>query len=48
MNVALILSGGNGNRIGGDIPKQYLTVENIPIISYSLKTLMNHPMQIPF
>ena len=44
MNVALILSGGNGSRIGGDIPKQYLTVENIPIISYSLKTLMNHPM----
>lgn len=44
MNVALILSGGTGVRMGSDIPKQYLEVEGRPIISYCIETLSRHPM----
>ena len=44
MNVALILSGGKGSRIGGEVPKQYIEAGGKPIIYYSLKTLMLHEM----
>lgn len=36
MNIALILSGGIGTRMGVDIPKQYLMVNGRPIISYAV------------
>lgn len=36
MNIALILSGGTGTRLGGDIPKQYIEVEGRPMIAYAL------------
>lgn len=39
MNIALILSGGTGNRLGGNIPKQYIEVGGKPIISYCIRTL---------
>lgn len=42
MNVALVLSGGTGTRLGGDIPKQYIEVGKCPIISYCIKTLSVH------
>lgn len=38
MNIALILAGGCGSRLGGDIPKQYLEVEGKPVIAYCLET----------
>lgn len=41
MNIAILLSGGTGQRLGGDIPKQYIKVEGKPIIIYSLETLEN-------
>ncbi len=44
MNVALILSGGRGTRMGSDIPKQYILVNDRPIISYCLETIFRHPM----
>lgn len=44
MNVALLLSGGRGSRIGSEIPKQYIEVNGVPIIYYALKTLMLHEM----
>ncbi len=40
MNAAILLSGGTGARLGGDIPKQYITVEGRPIVSYALETLL--------
>lgn len=43
MNVALILSGGIGSRVGADIPKQYVKVNNRMIVTYSLKTICGHP-----
>lgn len=42
MNVALILSGGKGTRLGSDVPKQYIEVYGRPIISYSIKCLSEH------
>lgn len=42
MNIAIILSGGIGTRMGLSIPKQYVVVEGKPVIEYCLKTLLNH------
>lgn len=41
-NIALILSGGTGMRLGADIPKQYIKVGGKPIISYSIERLSAH------
>jgi 2-C-methyl-D-erythritol 4-phosphate cytidylyltransferase len=38
MNIALVLSGGTGSRLGADIPKQYIKVDGRMIIEYCLKT----------
>lgn len=38
MNIALILAGGTGTRLGGDIPKQYIEVAGKPIIAYCIDT----------
>lgn len=39
MNIALVLSGGVGTRLGADIPKQYIDVNDRMIIDYCLETL---------
>lgn len=44
MNVALILSGGTGTRLGTDIPKQYIEVGGKAVISYCLDKLLQHKM----
>ncbi|MCR4989425.1 MAG: 2-C-methyl-D-erythritol 4-phosphate cytidylyltransferase [Lachnospiraceae bacterium] len=36
MNIALILSGGTGKRLGSDIPKQYISVKGSMIITRCL------------
>lgn len=43
MNVALLLSGGRGERMGGEIPKQYRKAGGRLIIAYSMETLFAHP-----
>lgn len=42
MNIALVLAGGIGSRIGSYVPKQYIEVNGKPIISYCLDTLAAH------
>lgn len=42
MNIALILSGGTGTRMGGDIPKQYIEAAGRPIFSYCMETIFGH------
>lgn len=42
MVTALLLSGGNGTRMGVDTPKQYIKINDRPIISYCLQTLLTH------
>ena len=43
MNIALILAGGHGSRMGQDIPKQFIHVNNRPIIIYTLAAFQKHP-----
>ena len=43
MNIALLTAGGSGTRMGTDIPKQFLTVDDKPIIVYTLEVFQNHP-----
>lgn len=40
MNIAIILSGGIGSRMGLDTPKQYVLVKREPIINYCLRTFL--------
>ncbi len=42
MNIALVLSGGTGSRLGAEIPKQYIEIEGKMIISYCLETMLCH------
>ena len=39
MNIAVVLSGGTGTRLGAEIPKQYIRVNGRTIISYCLDVL---------
>lgn len=39
LNVALVLAGGTGTRVGSDVPKQYIRVCDKLIITYCLKTI---------
>ena len=43
MNVALIIAGGSGKRSGQEVPKQFLTVNEKPIIIYTLEAFQKHP-----
>lgn len=43
MNIALIIAGGSGNRMGQDIPKQFINVYDKPIIVYTMEAFQNHP-----
>ena len=36
MNTVVLLAGGMGSRIGQDIPKQFIHVNNIPVIIYTM------------
>jgi len=43
MNIAIILASGNGQRMGQDIPKQFISVKDKPIIIYTLESFQLHP-----
>ncbi len=43
MNIALIIAGGSGNRMGQDIPKQFMHVDGAPIIIHTLHCFQEHP-----
>lgn len=42
MNIAIIFAGGTGQRMGSDIPKQFLTVYGKPIIIHTLERFQYH------
>lgn len=42
MNIAIILSGGIGARMGGECPKQYIEIDGKPIISYCIDAFVNN------
>lgn len=43
MNIALIIAGGSGNRMGQDIPKQFMHVDGCPIIIRTMQCFQKHP-----
>lgn len=43
MNIALVIAGGSGNRMGQDIPKQFMHVDNCPIIIHTMMCFQKHP-----
>ena len=42
MNIALIIAGGFGNRMGQDIPKQFMYVDGCPIIIRTMQCFQRH------
>ncbi len=42
-NLAIIMSGGSGSRIGSQIPKQFLKINGSTLIESVLETFNNHP-----
>lgn len=43
MNVALLTAAGQGSRMGQDIPKQFLHIQDKPIIIHTLERFQNNP-----
>lgn len=43
MNIAVIIAGGSGSRMGQDIPKQFINVYDKPILIYTLEAFQKHP-----
>lgn len=41
--IGLLIAGGVGARMGQDIPKQFLTVNDRPVIVYTLEEFEKHP-----
>lgn len=42
MNIGLLIAGGSGARMHQNIPKQFLTVNEKPVIVYTLEAFQNH------
>lgn len=38
MNIAIILAGGNGTRMGSDIPKQFIDIYGKPLVIHTLES----------
>lgn len=43
MNIALLTAAGTGTRMHQDIPKQFIHVDNKPIIVHTMEAFQNHP-----
>lgn len=42
MNIAVILAGGNGSRVGFDIPKQFVEICGKPMIVHCIEAFQSH------
>lgn len=43
MNIALLTAAGSGTRMGQDIPKQFMTIDECPVIVYTMQAFQQHP-----
>ena len=43
MITAIIIAGGSGTRMGQDIPKQFISVYDKPVLIYTLEGFQKHP-----
>ena len=44
MNLAIVIAGGSGTRMGLNIPKQFVNIYDKPVIIYTLEGFGSHPM----
>ena len=44
MNIAILIAGGIGKRMGENIPKQFIEINNKPVFIYTLEAFEKHPM----
>ena len=44
MNLAIVIAGGSGTRMGLNIPKQFVNIYDKPVIIYTLEGFERHPM----
>ena len=42
-NIAVILAGGTGKRMGSPVPKQFMDLQGRAVIEYSIETFDRHP-----
>ena len=42
-NIAIIIAGGVGKRMGQSIPKQFININDKPVLVYTLESFQNHP-----
>lgn len=42
-NIVILTAAGVGSRTGQDIPKQFIHIENKPLIVYTMEAFENHP-----
>lgn len=43
MNIAVILAGGVGSRVGADRPKQFIEIMDKPVLAYTVEKFNTHP-----
>ena len=43
MNIALLTAAGSGSRMHQDIPKQFIHIDNKPIIIYTMEAFQRNP-----
>ena len=44
MTLAIVIAGGVGSRMGANIPKQFVLVDDKPVLFYTLEAFERHPM----
>ena len=44
MNIAIIIAGGVGSRMGADIPKQFIKVNDKHVLAYTCESFQKHPL----
>ena len=42
MNIALLTAAGSGTRMGQDIPKQFMNIDDCPVIIYTMLPFQKH------
>ncbi len=42
-NIAIVIAGGVGSRMGQDLPKQFINVYDKPVLIYTLESFQKHP-----
>ena len=43
MNIVILTAAGMGSRMHQDIPKQFIHVDNKPVIAYTMEAFEKHP-----